>query len=90
MDDWLDQLTADIESQASSRSDILESLFRTGDFEAIRDWLDEWEKEDNQPDSLRLRYNKVILLNRLKRFPISAANLNSPALIVPNQPIKRK
>lgn len=84
MDDWLDQLRADIEDQATARVDTLESLFRTGDFEAIRDWIDEWEKEDQHFNSLRVRYSKALVLNQLKRFSISAARPTAPAPIVPN------
>lgn len=84
MDDWLDQLRADIEDQATARADTLESLFRTGDFEAIRDWIDEWEKEDQHFNSLRVRYNKALVLNRLKHFPISAGLVTTSALMVPN------
>lgn len=66
MDDWVDQLQAELEKQSSARAATLEGLFSTGDYEAIRDWLAEWEAEDGSPESLIKRYQAILSLRRLE------------------------
>ena len=67
MDDWADQIRAELEKQAANRAATLESLFLSNDYEAIRDWLAEWEMEDSSPDSLTNRYQQTLSLLRIER-----------------------
>jgi|GEM_PF-6407853 len=69
--DWADQYRAELEQLAANRAATLEPLLRAGDFEACRDWLDEWASEDREPDSLASRYRQT--LSRIKRDRIFAA-----------------
>lgn len=55
--DWADQYQAEVNKEASERAAIVESLLISGDFNAIREWLDLWEEEDKDPNSLRQKYN---------------------------------
>lgn len=77
MDDWADQLQADLEKQSSARAAMLEGLFATGDYEAIRDWLEEWESEDSSPESLIKRYQARLSLRRLEYQPTQRRNLEN-------------
>lgn len=54
--EWADQYQSEINKQASQRAAQIESLLISGDFNAIREWLDMWEEEDKDPDSLRQKY----------------------------------
>jgi hypothetical protein len=66
--DWVDQYQAEIEKQSSARAAQIESLLTAGDYEAIRDWLRQWEEEDKDPDSLRQRYRSARLQLRKERY----------------------
>ncbi len=57
--DWVDQYRSELEKQSSARAAQLESLLTAGDYEAIREWLTQWEREDKAPGSLRQRYREV-------------------------------
>lgn len=65
--EWADQYQAEIEKQCSARASQIESLLIVGDFDAIREWLDQWQSEDKAPDSPRNRYQKVCSELREKR-----------------------
>lgn len=52
LSEWADQYRNEIEKQSSARAAQVESLLFSGDYEAIREWLSEWESEDKSPDSL--------------------------------------
>ena len=69
LNDWADQYQAELEKQASDRGATVESLLLSGDFNAIREWLELWEEEDKAPDSLRQKYNKTYA--KLKRKILS-------------------
>jgi exonuclease III len=58
-EDWAEQYRSELEKQSSARAAQIESLLFAGDYEAIREWLDQWEQEDKDPDSLRQQYRKV-------------------------------
>lgn len=58
--DWADQYRYELEKVASARAATLESLLFANDFEACRGWLNEWEAEDHQADSLPKRYRKIL------------------------------
>ena len=59
LQEWAEQYRSELEKESSARASQLESLLFAGDYEAIREWIDEWEEEDKNPDSLRLRYRSV-------------------------------
>jgi hypothetical protein len=59
LSEWADQYRAEIEKECSARAAQIESLLIAGDFDAIREWLDQWEAEDKAPDSLRSRYREA-------------------------------
>lgn len=96
MDDWLDQLRAEVEKQAANRIGTLESLFISGDFEVIKDWISVWEKEDQEPDSLRLQYEGAAILNRLdhllyqRHLSYQRQCLEGPGADPQIEPINRK
>lgn len=41
--EWADQYQSEINKQASQRAAQIEYLLMSGDFNAIREWLDMWE-----------------------------------------------
>ena len=59
LSDWADQYRAELEKQSSARASEIESLLNAGDYEAIREWLSQWESEDKEPSSLRSRYRET-------------------------------
>lgn len=59
LQEWASQFCAELEKQSSARAAQVESLLISGDFDAIREWLDQWESEDKAPDSLRSSYREV-------------------------------
>lgn len=56
LSDWADQYRGELEKQSSTRAAQVESLLTAGDYEAIREWLDQWKAEDNARNSLYQRY----------------------------------
>lgn len=56
LSDWASQLKNELEKQTGARAAQVESLLFSGDFDAIREWLEQWESEDKVSDSLRQRY----------------------------------
>jgi hypothetical protein len=56
LSDWASQLKNELEKQTSARAAQVESLLFSGDFDAIREWLEQWESVDKVSDSLRQRY----------------------------------
>ena len=65
---WAEQYRSELEKQSSARAAQIESLLTAGDYEAIREWLDQWEVEDKVPDSPRQRYLEVRLELRQERY----------------------
>ncbi len=59
LQEWAEQYQAEIEKESSARAAQIESLLIAGDFEAIREWLAQWEEEDKAPGSVRQRYRSV-------------------------------
>lgn len=59
LSEWASQYRAEIEKQSSARAAQIESLLIAGDFDAIREWLDQWEADDKAPNSLRKRYREA-------------------------------
>lgn len=65
--EWMEQLSAELQKQASERVAKLESLILVGDFDAMLDWVREWEIEDQAKDSLFQRYRQARKQFRLER-----------------------
>ncbi len=59
LSEWADQYRGELEKQSSARAARVESLFTAGDYEAIREWLCEWEEEDKAPNSLYQQYREA-------------------------------
>ena len=68
LQDWAEQYRSELEKQSSARASQLESLLFVGDYEAIREWLEQWQQEDEAPDSLRYQYRKVRSELRTERY----------------------
>jgi len=68
LSDWADQYRAELEKQSSARACEIESLLNAGDYEAIREWLNQWEEEDKEPGSLRSRYRETRQELRQERY----------------------
>jgi hypothetical protein len=68
LQDWADQYRSELEKQSSARAAQIESLLTAGGYEAIRDWLRQWENEDKEPDSLRQRYRSARSQLRQERY----------------------
>jgi hypothetical protein len=66
--DWADQYRGELEKQSSARAAQVESLLIAGDFDAIREWIDQWQLEDKAPDSLRNRYQELRSELRKERY----------------------
>jgi hypothetical protein len=64
--EWADQLRSELERQSSARAAQIESLLNAGDYLAIQDFLNEWQSDDSQPDSLWQRYQQTRVLRRQK------------------------
>ncbi len=59
LSDWVDQYRGELEKQSSARAAQVESLLTAGDFDAIREWIDQWESEDSSRNSLLNRYREA-------------------------------
>jgi exonuclease III len=59
LQEWAEQYRSELEKESSARASQLESLLFAGDFDAIREWIDQWQQEDETPDSLRQQYRSV-------------------------------
>lgn len=59
LQEWAEQYRSELEKESSARASQVESLLFAGDFDAIREWIDQWEQEDKNPDSLRQQYRSV-------------------------------
>jgi hypothetical protein len=68
LQEWADQYRAEIEKESSARAAQVESLLIAGDYEAVREWLDQWESEDKAPGSLRSRYRETRSELRKERY----------------------
>ncbi len=66
--DWVEQYRSELEKQSSARAAQIESLLTASDYEAIREWLEEWEGEDKLPDSPRQRYCEARSRLRQERY----------------------
>jgi hypothetical protein len=62
------QYRSELEKQSSARAAQVESLLTAGDYEAIREWLDQWEAEDNARNSLYQKYRSVRQELREERY----------------------
>lgn len=72
LQDWASQFCAELEKQSSARAAQVESLLFCGDYQAIREWLAQWEAEDAEPESLRVKYRQTIeKLRRLRQSQIN-------------------
>ncbi|HEY9650930.1 MAG TPA: hypothetical protein V6C95_09720 [Coleofasciculaceae cyanobacterium] len=67
LEEWLDQYRAELEKNASQRAATIEGLLIAGDYQACRDWLDQWQEEDNCEESPAYKYNQAKTLLRLSR-----------------------
>jgi hypothetical protein len=68
LQEWAEQYRAEIEKQSSARAAQVESLLSAGDYEAIREWLEQWEADDKAPDSPSSRYREVRSELRKERY----------------------
>jgi ribosomal 50S subunit-associated protein YjgA (DUF615 family) len=68
LSEWADQYRAELEKQSDARAAQVESLLNAGDYEAIREWLDQWESEDNSRNSLLNRYREARSQFREERY----------------------
>ncbi len=57
-----------LEKQSASRASQIESLLTAGDYEAIREWIDEWESEDKELNSLHQQYREARSQLRQERY----------------------
>ncbi len=62
------QYGGELELQSSARAAQVESLLTAGDYEAIREWLEEWETEDKAPNSLYHKYRSARQKLREERY----------------------
>lgn len=63
MDDlvmWADQYKEELQKQSTNRAHLIESLLFAGDYQAIREWLEEWESEDAASNSLAQQYKRTL------------------------------
>ena len=67
LSDWVDQYRAELEKEVSNRAALIEGLLLAGDYQACRDWLDQWQEEDNSEESPAYKYNQAKILLRLSR-----------------------
>ena len=56
LSDWVEQYRSELEKQSSARAAQIESLLTVGDYEAVREWICQWQGEDSLPDSHWQRY----------------------------------
>ncbi|HEY9707700.1 MAG TPA: hypothetical protein V6D48_05800 [Oculatellaceae cyanobacterium] len=68
LSDWADQYRGDLEKQSSSRAAQIEALLMSADYEAIAEWLQQWQAEDNTRNSLYQRYRKARSELREERY----------------------
>ncbi len=68
LSDWADQYRGELEKECSARAAQVESLLIAGDYEAICEWLNQWQQEDKDPDSIRQRYRETRLELRQERY----------------------
>ncbi len=59
LSDWADQYRGELEKQSSARAAQIEALLIAGDFDAIREWVDQWQSEDSSRNSLLNRYREA-------------------------------
>jgi hypothetical protein len=65
--DWADQYKAELSKQSADRAALLEGLIFASDFDAIIDWLNQWQQEDSAKDSLAQKYRQTLTLLQLSR-----------------------
>ena len=68
LSDRAEQCRSKLEKQSASRAAQIESLLTAGDYDAAREWINEWEQEDKDPDSLFQRYREVRSELRQQRY----------------------
>ncbi|HEY9634868.1 MAG TPA: hypothetical protein V6D14_15805 [Coleofasciculaceae cyanobacterium] len=68
LSDWVDQYRAELEKQSSARAAQVESLLTAGDYEAIREWVSQWQGEDSSRNSLLNRYREARSQFREERY----------------------
>jgi hypothetical protein len=81
--DWASQYKGELSKQSADRAALLEGLIFASDFDAIIDWLNQWQQEDSVPNSLAQKYQQTLTLLRLKqqcqsKGEVSTADLESP------------
>lgn len=68
LSDWADQYRAELEKQSSARAAQVESLLMAGDYPAIAEWLQQWQAEDKDPESIYQRYRNARSSLRKERY----------------------
>lgn len=68
LSEWADQYRGELEKQSSTRAAQIEALLMNADYEAIAEWLEEWQAEDKTPDSLYQRYRNARSELRKERY----------------------
>jgi 5-bromo-4-chloroindolyl phosphate hydrolysis protein len=68
LSEWASQYYGELEKQSSTRAAQVESLLTAGDYEAIREWLEEWEAEDKALNSLFQQYRSARQELREERY----------------------
>ena len=66
--EWASQYRGELQKQSSTRAAQVESLLTAGDYEAIREWLEEWEAEDKALNSLFQQYRSARQELREERY----------------------
>ncbi|HAJ63939.1 MAG TPA: hypothetical protein DCP31_35775 [Cyanobacteria bacterium UBA8543] len=67
-EDWVDQYCIEFEKECSARAAQVESLLFAGDFDAIIDWIKQWQQEDRGYNSQSSRYRRALSEYRQIRF----------------------
>ncbi len=68
LSDWADQYRGELEKQSSTRAAQIEALLMNADYEAITEWLKQWQVEDKAPDSQFMRYRNARSELREERY----------------------
>jgi hypothetical protein len=68
LQEWACQYQAELEKQSSARAAQVESLLTAGDYEAIAEWLQQWQAEDKDSESIYQRYRNARSELRKERY----------------------
>lgn len=77
-EDWADQYLHELQTQSEWRSNMLQGLIAAQDYEACREFIDEWEQDDKHPNSLAQKYNRAA--GRLRQLRTNATNTSANSL----------